>query len=438
MKWFPNTLFGRIFLLILFVMALNAFLVRLSLAFLLTQPAGQQLATASQSLMLLVGVVTTQNNAEANRLLVKKIQQQTGIMIIDNVAERYEALPDLPLFNSWQSHLNLTGSDALLLRYQRLPQNTLWLLQTQAPTFSLGIPVGGVHNIPYLIQAIFLAGGLLSAITAFVLARYLIAPLKALAEGARSIGRDISSVNINPSGPLEIRVVGQALNLMKNDLDCMIKSQEFLLAGISHDLRTPLTRIRLATELMTADENDLGQGMKEDIEEMNVTLQRFIELARVNIEEAEPWQIGDMTPLLLDVAKKYQRSDVDLTLSLNKIPPVRYKPMALRRLLYNLIDNGVKHGGGNVKLSTRQQGNNMELCVADQGPGLPMTSDELLALSDLNEQHRYGSGLGLLIVQRIAKLHNAELTLRNQQQGGAEVTLMLSAYSEPGLPQTLA
>ena len=56
----------------------------------------------------------------------------------------------------------------------------------------------------------------------------------------------------------------------------------------------------------------------------------------------------------------------------------------------------------------------------------------------LNEQHRYGSGLGLIIVQRIAKLHNAELTLRNQQQGGAEVTLMLSAYSEPGLPQTLA
>ena len=438
MKWFPNTLFGRIFLLILFVMALNALLVRLSLAFFLTQPAGHQLATASQSLMLLVGVVTVQNNAEANRLLVNKIQQQTGIMIIDNVDERYEALPDLPLFNSWQDHLKSIGSDALLLRYQRLPQNRLWLLQTQAPPFSLGIPVGGVHNIPYLIQAIFLAGGLLSAITAFVLARYLIAPLKVLAESARAIGRDISSVDINPSGPLEIRVVGQALNLMKNDLDRMIKSQEFLLAGISHDLRTPLTRIRLATELMAADTDDLGQGMKDDIEEMNVILQRFIELARVNIEEAEPWQTGDITPLLLDIAKKYQRSDVDLTLSLNKIPPVRYKPMALRRLLYNLIDNGIKHGGGKVKLSTRQQGHTMELSVADQGPGLPMTSAELLALSDLSEQHSYSSGLGLLIVQRIAHLHGAKLSLRNHQQGGAEVVLALSAYSEPGLPQTLA
>jgi two-component system osmolarity sensor histidine kinase EnvZ len=356
-------------------------------------------------------------------------------MIIDNIDERYETLPDLPLFNSWQDHLNPTGGNALLLRYQRQPQNRLWLLQTQAPSFSLGIPVGDIHKIPHLIRTIFLAGSLLSAITAFALARYLIAPLKALAEGARSIGRDISSVDINPRGPLEIRVVGQALNLMKNDLDRMIKSQEFLLAGISHDLRTPLTRIRLATELLSADADDLRQGMKDDIEEMNVILQRFIELARVNIEEAEPWQTGDMTPLLLDVAKKYRRADINLTLSLDKIPPVRYKPMALRRLLYNLIDNGVKHGGGKVKLSTRRQGNDMELYVADQGPGRPMTSAELLVFSELSEQHRFGSGLGLLIVQRIAHLHGAKLLLRNNQQGGAEVVLALSAYSDPGLPQ---
>jgi signal transduction histidine kinase len=77
----------------------------------------------------------------------------------------------------------------------------------------------------------------------------------------------------------------------------------------------------------------------------------------------------------------------------------------------------------------------MELYVADQGPGLPMTSAELLVFSELSEQHRFGSGLGLLIVQRIAHLHGAKLLLRNNQQGGAEVVLALSAYSDPGLPQ---
>ena len=416
-------------------MALNALLIRLSIVLFLTQPAGRQLANASQSMMLLVGEAAMRNDAEANRRLAEQMLQHTGIVLINNVDERYDAPPDLPLFNSWQNQFNQTGSDTLLLRYQRLPKNRLWLLHTQAPTFSLGVPVGDLYKIPNLLQAIFLIGGILSAVAAFLIARFLTAPLKDLAEAAKSIGRDISSVDINPRGPMEIRVVGRALNLMKNDLDRMIKSQEFLLAGISHDLRTPLTRIRLATELLTTDTDDLGLGIKDDIEEMNVILQHFIELARVNIEEAEPWQIGDITPLLFDIAKKYRRAHVTLSLSLDKAPPVRYKPMALRRLLYNLIDNGVKHGGGEVKLSTQRQGNNITLCVTDQGPGLPMSGSELLAFSDLTEHRGHGSGLGLLIVQRIAKLHNAQLTLRNHQQGGAEIILTLSAYSDPGSTQ---
>jgi len=432
MSLLPKTLFGRLFLLILFIMALNVLVVRITIAVLAIQPAGQRLAIASQSLMTLIGEVTTHNDPESNRLLLERLHQQSGIVLVNNVDERYDAPPDLPLFNSWQKALKQSGSDTLLLRFQRQPQNRLWLLHTSAPTFSVGLSVGDIGNAPNLLRLIFLANGLLSAVMAYVIARYLTAPLKELAEGARSIGRDLNSVDINPRGPIEIREVGQALNQMRADLDRMVKEQEFLLAGISHDLRTPLTRIRLATELMSEDAEDLRLGMKDDIEEMSGILTRFIELARVNIEEAEPWQIGEITPLLRDIAKKYQRAQVDLTLSLDKLPPVRYKPMALRRLLYNLIDNGVKHGGGQVKLTTQNHGDKMELCVTDQGLGLPMPPAELLNYSDLNEHQAYGNGLGLLIVQRLAQLHNAELTLRNNKQGGAEIIISLNAYSEPG------
>jgi len=432
MSLLPKTLFGRLFLLILFIMALNVLVVRITIAVLAIQPAGQRLAIASQSLMTLIGEVTTHNDPESNRLLLERLHQQSGIVLVNNVDERYDEPPDLPLFNSWQKALKQSGSDTLLLRFQRQPQNRLWLLHTSAPTFSVGLSVGDIGNAPNLLRLIFLANGLLSAVMAYVIARYLTAPLKELAEGARSIGRDLNSVDINPRGPIEIREVGQALNQMRADLDRMVKEQEFLLAGISHDLRTPLTRIRLATELMPEDAGELALGMKDDIEEMNQILQRFIELARVNIEEAEPWQMGDITPLLLDIEKKYQRAQVDLTLSLEKVPPVRYKPMALRRLLYNLIDNGVKHGGGQIRLSTKNYGDKMELCVTDQGLGLPMPPAELLNYSDLNDHQAYGNGLGLLIVQRLAQLHDAELTLRNNKQGGAEIIISLNAYSEPG------
>jgi two-component system osmolarity sensor histidine kinase EnvZ len=431
MKLFPKTLFGRMFLLTLFIMVFNFFLAWSTLAFFLTQPAGRWFATTSQSLMMIVEDVATHSDKDANHQLLERLHQQSGMVLVNNADQRYEALPDLPLFNSLQDSLNQAGSDALLLRLQRQPQNLLWLMHTKAPAFSIGFPVGDIGNAPTLVRIIFLVNGFLSAVMAYLIARYLSAPLKDLAEGARAIGRDLNSVDINPRGPIEIQEVGQALNQLRADLDHIVKEQEFLLAGISHDLRTPLTRIRLATELMAEDADDLALGMKDDIEEINQILQRFIELARSNIEEAEPWQIGKITPLLLDIEKKYQRAQVDLTLSLEDVPPVRYKPMAFRRLLYNLIDNGVKHGGGQVNLSTQNLGHKMELCVTDQGSGLPMTPAELNTFSDHNDVQGYGSGLGLLIVQRLAQLHDAELTFRNHKQGGAEIIISLSAFQRP-------
>lgn len=433
MKLLPKTLFGRTFLLTLFIMVFNFLLAWSTISFFLTRPAGHWLAAVSQSLMMIVEDVVVHKDTEANRLLLERLHKQTGMVLVNNVDERYDAMPNLPIFNRLQETLNQAGSDALLLRLQRQPQNRLWLLHTKAPAFSLSILVGGIDNAPTLLGLIFLVSGLLSAVMAYMITAYLSTPLKALAEGARSIGRNLNCVDINPRGPIEIQEVGQALNLMRADLDRIVKEQELLLAGISHDLRTPLTRIRLATELMAEDADDLKLGMKDDIEEMNGILTRFIELARVNIEEAEPWQIGEITPLLLDIEKKYQRAQVDLTLSLDKLPPVRYKPMALRRLLYNLIDNGVKHGGGQVRLSTKNHDDKIELCVTDQGIGLPMTPSELLTFSDFNDPQGYGNGLGLLIVQRLAQLHGAELIFRNHRQGGAEIIMRLNAYSDLGL-----
>jgi two-component system osmolarity sensor histidine kinase EnvZ len=330
-----------------------------------------------------------------------------------------------------QNTLN-QAEGGLVLRLQPQPDSKLWLLHTTAPAFSLGIPVGDLGHTPVLLRLIFLGNALLSAMVAYLIARHLTAPLKNLAEGAKLIGRELNYVAINPSGPVEIREVGQALNEVQANLDHLVKEQEFLLAGISHDLRTPLARIRMATELIADDTDDLKHGMKDDIEEMSAILKRFIELARVNIEETEPWKIGEITPLLQDVAKKYQRAEVTLTLSLDvdNVPRVRYKPMALRRLLYNLIDNGIKHGGGQVKLSTQRQGDKMALSVSDQGGGLPKTATEQQAYSDVNDTQIYGNGLGLRIVQRLAQLHDAELTLRNTPQGGAEIIMCLNVYPD--------
>jgi two-component system osmolarity sensor histidine kinase EnvZ len=300
------------------------------------------------------------------------------------------------------------------------------------PQFSLGLPFFIKVTVKQFTVINFLVALCFSLFSAYIAARYLNRPLKELAEKARLIGQDIDSIAIEPSGPKEIQLVALAINKMRTDLDNMIKKQTFLLTAISHDLRTPLTRLHIATQILVPDDNGFRDGINADIDEMNEVLHRFIEITRFNIEETELWQVGDIAPLIREVAEKYYRSETELFLSLVSTPSVRYKPMALQRYLYNLINNSIKHGGGNITISTQAIGDKIVLSVADQGPGFPLSVEELLNYSDLDRDNKAANGLGLRIVQLIAKLHEAELTLRNKSEGGAEVLLTLKAFTSVG------
>lgn len=428
MKFFPKTLLGRMFLLIFLVTLINTVIIRLLFLFFLANPAAQQFSYVSESLAVLVEEIMTQGNSETNRRVAEQLRQSTDMIIQRGIVEHLEDIPDSPFLTKWQSTLAQNNNN-FILRYQEQPESIIWLLHTKPPLFSLNIPFKNIGIIKRIIGLIFLlTTGVLMFMT-YLAARHIISPLKELAEAAKSIGNNVNSVDINPRGPEEVRAVGRALNEMKVNLDRMIKAQEFLLAGISHDLRTPLTRIRLATEMITDESGDLNEGMKEDIQEIDTILHDIIEVARFNIESTEPWEIGNIKSILLDTQEKYQRAHVDLTLlGDNNLLPVRYKPMALRRLLYNLIDNGIKHGGGAITLSTRSNGNKIDLCVSDQGSGLPMKMHKRLSFPDLTEQQLHGNGLGLVIVQHIARLHEAELTLGNNAQGDAVIILSMPAY----------
>jgi len=427
MKLLPESLLGRMFLLILLVTLIDVVIIRQLFLFFIASPAGEMFTYVSESLAVLVEKIMTQGNSETNRLVAEELRQSTGMIIQRGLVEHLEAIPETPFLTIWQKTLTQNNNN-FILRYQAQPEGFIWLLHTKPPLFSLNIPFKALGMVQKVIGIIFLLTSSVLMLMTYLAARHLISPLKELGEAAKTIGRDVSHADINPRGPEEFRAVARALNDMKADLNRMIKAQEFLLAGISHDLRTPLTRIRLATEMIADESDDLSEGMKEDIQEIDTIVQGIIELARVNIEAAEPWKVGEITPLLLAIEKKYQRANVDLAVFLDNVPPVRYKPMALQRLLYNLIDNAVKHGGGAITLSTRSYGNKIDLCVSDQGAGLSMTTEKMNSFSDFTQHPGQGSGLGLTIVQRIAQLHHAELTLRNKPQGGAEIILGMTAY----------
>ena len=428
MNFFPKTLLGRMFLLIFLFMVLNAIIIRIILLIFVATPAADRFAYLSESIAVFAENIMAQDNDKFKQQITERLHQRTGMIIKDSIDKNMEDTPSyIGFINSWKDILSKNNNN-LILRYQEQPERTLWLMHTKPPLFSLSIPFNLIGVMNKTAGAIIILTLSVLMLMAYFAVRHLNRPLQELAEAAKSIGKNINSVDINPRGPEEVRAVGRALNEMKADLDRMIKAQEFMLAGISHDLRTPLTRLRLATEMIVDESDELSDGMKEDIQEIDVILHDIIELARFTIESTEPWKIGSIKSVLLDTKEKYQRAHINLTLLAdNNSLPVRYKPMALQRLLYNLIDNGIKHGGGAITLSTRSKGNKMDLCISDQGPGLPIKMHKRHSFSDLTEQPCHGNGLGLIIVQRIAQLHEAELTLGNNTQGGAEITLSIPA-----------
>ena len=425
MKYKPKSLFRRLLLLIGIFMIGNFILLRVLFVYLVAEPGGQQNAYYGQSLIALVKEVVARGTIESNQQFAESLQQQTGMKLIWNNDQQWDKPPNLPYYRAIEKTLFNVWNNEVTSRFQSDPKPVFWLLHNTVPKFSIGMPL---HDHMALWKYLALGGLfviIFSITSAYFAALYLKTSLNALAEGAKLIGVDIRSSIIKPSGPNEVRAVALAMNTMRENLEHMIKKQEFLLNGISHDLRTPLTRIRIATRLIGADEKGYINGINSDIEEMDAVLQRFIELSHFNIKESEPWEIGDITGLIQDVVAKYQHSKINLTLSLSNLSVVRYKPMTLQRYLYNLINNGLKHGGGQVTISTRTIDSFVELSIADQGNGFPLLNEELTVFSDLNIDNNHGNGLGLRIVQLIANLHEAELIAHNRPEGGAEVILKL-------------
>ena len=424
----PNTLFGRLFVAITLVMMLTVFVIRFISISVIAIPGGEKLGTLSISLLKVVEYVNIHMDAQSYLALTEELQETTGVVIVNNIDERGDTLPDLPFLKSWQQRIDRYQAGNIL-RYQSAPKAMVWLLHSNKPQFSVGIPMVDLYNNRNFLYLIFGFALFISAIPAYFLARYLMIPLNDLVIAANAMARNIKSVEINPSGPKEIQALGLAMQTMRAELLNITKEQEFLLAGVSHDLRTPLTRIRITSELMFSEDDEMVEAINSDIEEIDNVLQRFIELARINIEESELWTLGDINPLVKDVAEKYGRAKTKLSISLCKSSMVFYKPSVLKRFLYNAIDNSIKYGNGVISIGTVKNANMIDLYITDQGLGFGLSNEQLQAFSDLTREQGVGSGLGLRIIQRIAKMHDAKLTLRDHPKGGAEIILSLKVYS---------
>lgn len=297
------------------------------------------------------------------------------------------------------------------------------------------LPPRSREDIPTRLLAWTVAIIVLLLLAAFAFARYLARPLGRLKDAVERVGRGETPPALPESGTSEIAAVNRGFNAMLANLREIERDRAILLAGVSHDLRTPLARLRLGIELSNDDEAARA-GMVADIEDMDRIIDQFLDFARSDIAAAsEPIDVN--AEFAASVAR-YAKAGRDVRLAGACPVYARIKPTALSRVASNLIDNGLAYGDPPLDVKATRVGNDVFVEVADRGPGIPPADIERLKkpFTRANEARARadgvaGAGLGLAIVDRIARLHGGSFDLLPREGGGTIARMRLPAADPP-------
>jgi two-component system osmolarity sensor histidine kinase EnvZ len=395
------------------------------------EPRARQVAQQIVSVVNLTRAALVTSQPDKRFALLAELSRSEGIQIY--VSEPDEAVPPLPKRPFLQivaAELRERLGPDTLMAVSRGGVRGVWVSFTiDDDQYWVMLPRARIErNEPLR----WIGWGVFVLLVALAGAYFMVArinrPLRQLTRAAAQVGQGKIPPPVEESGPAEISTLAGAFNQMAADLKRLDDERALLLAGVSHDLRTPLSRIRLGLEML-ADKSQSGlkEGIERDIEDIDAAISQFLDFARLN--DAEPKTAeGDLTALVRSVAERYARLDKAVTIRPNPVPPLPLRPLAIQRLLENLIENALRHGGGTVEIVTGHGGSNAFIEVLDRGSGIPSSEMEhmLRPFTRLDSARGGpGTGLGLAIVDRIVRAHGGAVKLLAREGGGLRVRVEL-------------
>lgn len=411
----PRSVFGQLTLIIALVLLGSGLLAVLLGRELAMRPASEQLLQAMDGF---ASVVEELDRSEGGARVVRQLREAgLEVRLTPPPERRPRFAPFLRELREHAADQLGPGREIRLGRYRG--RNVFWLkLATREPiwvSFALERRGEGVRRFSLLL----LAGCVLLVwLAAAYFARRLVLPLRQLAQAAPDIVRGDPPEAMPTSSPREVVELAQALTRSSHDVRVAAEERAFMLAGISHDLRTPLTRVQFAVELLPDTDPELRAGISRDIGEIDAILTQFIAYARDGRDE--PTEALDLAEICRNALAA---ADPGWQASLPEAALIRGKPMALLRAVENLLVNAQRHGAFPFALKLEREGDAWEVEVSDQGPGLSAEAIGRVRQPFVHAGETGGSGLGLAIVERVARQHGGELSLLANEPRGLRAVL---------------
>ena len=435
-KLFPRTLLLRTFLLVSLLIFVSVATWVALFAFAQREPQARQLGQLAVSVVNLTNAALVAAEPVKRVALLRDLADSEGVHVYpaepdDSIAPLPDNLFFTTMLETAKAHLgpstrlaaSINGQSGIWISFSvdQADEDVYWLMlpgkraESEFPWHWLGW--GGAS----LILALLVAWLIVSRVTQ---------PLRALVRAASEVGRGLHPEPIPERGAIELHQLAQAFNGMSEDLKRINAERAEVLAGLSHDLRTPLARLRLEAELSIHDDR-ARNAVIDDIEQMDAIIGQFLDFARG--EGGEAPELADVNEIVTQVAETQGRRAAPPALTLAELPPAHIHRKALTRAIVNLLENARKYGGEPIALETRAVGEEIQVDILDRGPGIPEHEVERLKRPFTRLENARtdasGTGLGLAIVERIARLHKGSLDLLAREGGGLIARLRISTRS---------
>lgn len=440
MRILPRSAFARTVALIACLLLINQVISYVMVGLYVVKPSMQQISSVVarqvQGVLLLDEWLSNSRlNSAEKRDLAFKYSNAAGIKVFDHNEAVRQGLNQTVGYNFLSAQMSQLLDADSEVRISQGAYYQVWIRTDNMPDYWLRMDLDSFDEArfsPLLFYLILI--GVLSVLGGMVFTNWQNRPLKALQAAALQIGKGEFPAQLPERGSTEVIAVTRAFNQMSKGVQQLEQDRALLMAGVSHDLRTPLTRIRLATEMMPASEDYLADGIINDIDDMNAIIDQFIDYVR--IDSSADNDAENLNYLIEDVVGHVPESwHSTITVDYGDIPQACVRAISIKRVLVNLLENAERYGQGKIHIISgyNRTAKRVWFTVADNGPGIAAADIERLVQpftqGDRARASR-GSGLGLAIVKRIVERHQGRISFgRSAYLGGLEVRVELPVAS---------